>query len=112
MTIDELRAALTAQTNQAALATFSGSIMLQLGAHLANQDPDANNHLTLRVTDSKLQWLPHGTDAEAIFYFADSQQALALLTGQAHVMDEFMAGRFRSNGYLLWTAPLLSLFRG
>ena len=112
MTIDQLQQALASRINTQALAALSGSITLHCEPALvttANTHPEAT--LQLHSDGKRLIWLTSQDATDATFYFDSCEHALALLTGEADVMAEFMSGRFRSSGYLLWTFPLLSLFR-
>ncbi|MFK7913187.1 MAG: hypothetical protein AB8B93_04685 [Pseudomonadales bacterium] len=119
MTTEQLKQALAANLNPAALAALTGRITLHCDAAL--QDPSAHRGasaatdpaavLRLHSDGQQLQWLDTEADTDVTFYFENCEHALAVLTGKADVMTEFMAGRFRSSGYLLWTFPLLSIFR-
>lgn len=112
MTIDQLQQALDGRVNGPALATLRGSITLHcLPTSLNSCDHHPDAILQFRSDGNRLVWLNSPEATDATFYFDSCEHALALLSGEADVMAEFMAGRFRSSGYLLWTFPLLSLFR-
>lgn len=68
-------------------------------------------HIVFRVRHGQLEFAD-GLEADATFYFDTPAQALQLLTGDADVFQAFMEGRFRANGYLMWTFALLNMFRG
>ena len=67
--------------------------------------------ISFRVRQSRLDFV-EGVPADATFYFDTPDEALQLLTGDADVFEAFMEGRFRADGYLMWTFALLSMFRG
>ena len=67
--------------------------------------------VTFRVGHGQLEFVD-GLPADATFYFDTPDQALQLLTGDADVFEAFMEGRFRADGYLMWTFALLTMFRG
>ncbi len=69
------------------------------------------DRVTFRVRHGKLDFV-EGLAADATFYFDTPDQALQLLTGDADVFEAFMEGRFRADGYLMWTFALLTMFRG
>lgn len=102
MNIDQLQRELARRVNQQVLATLHGNISLHCG----------QEELLLLIDHGQLSWQGNGALTDVTFFFESPAQAYDLLCGGADVMVEFMAGRFRSSGYLLWTFPLLTLFRG
>ena len=50
--------------------------------------------------------------AELVIYFRDRQQAEQIITGKTNPIDAFMAGEFRSNGYIVWVFQTLAAFSG
>lgn len=104
LTLQDLQRALDSSINPAALTAFNGHVTLYC------EQPGAALHLQL--DHGALHWHRQPERTDATFYFTDCEQAQRLLTGRGNVIAEFMAGRFRSSGYLLWTFPVLGLFTG
>jgi putative sterol carrier protein len=50
-------------------------------------------------------------EPDATFYFEDVDTAWALLSGKADAFSEFMEGRFRADGYLMWAFTLMAMFQ-
>lgn len=67
--------------------------------------------LLLRVRDGALEFRADTEPADVTFLFEDLDTAWALLTGRLNPFDAFMDGRFRSDGYLLWTFAVVTMFR-
>ena len=99
--------------------SFNGSIRLQVDHEAIDFD----------IRHSIFSWLPQQVstpvarqnadaghvdvrDVDATFHFASWADMVALLCGQANLMEAFMQQRVRADGYLLWTFTLLALFRG
>ena len=51
-------------------------------------------------------------EAEATFRFDCAETALALLGGDGDLFTAFMAGKFRADGHLTLTFPLMAAFGG
>jgi putative sterol carrier protein len=67
--------------------------------------------LTFRVRDGTLDFaVPDTMPADATFMFTDLDTARALLSGRGNAFDAFMAGHFRSDGYLMWAFALMAMF--
>ena len=47
---------------------------------------------------------------DLIIYFRDAEQARAIVEGKADPVAAFMAGEFRSSGYLVWVFQTLAAF--
>ena len=47
---------------------------------------------------------------ELVLYFEDEQQARAIIVGRLNPIEAFMAGEFRSNGYIVWAFQTLAAF--
>ena len=47
-----------------------------------------------------------------MIYFTDEQQAHGIITGSINPIEAFMAGDFRSNGYIVWVFQTLAAFSG
>lgn len=107
---DELEAAL----NAASLHALSGRIELSWGEPATASPAQAGPSPSLRfaVEDGAFEWLPAAASVDVTFYFNDASALRRVLGGEDNPMDHFMRGDFRSSGYLLWTFPLLTLFRG
>ena len=104
MDIDTLQLSLANRVNSGALQHLQGRIDLHCNDQV----------LRLQIEGHSLHWSTdsHRPTADVTFYFCSPDQAYEILCGSADLMAEFMQGRFRSSGYLLWTFPLLTLFRG
>lgn len=102
MDIARLQSALAARLNAPALTSLQGHICLQCGAHA----------LHFQIRGERLEWDAGEDEPDVTFYFECPAHAFELLCGNGDVMADFMDGKFRSSGYLLWTFPLLTLFRG
>ena len=51
-------------------------------------------------------------EPELVIYFTDEQQAHGIITGSINPIEAFMAGDFRSNGYIVWVFQTLAAFSG
>ena len=106
-----------AQFNPGA-ATFSGTLSLNwTGPDTKRESNVTTNHsLALAVSPGELHWLEQRAGTQAAFYFSSIDRLERLLFSSPDPLQElltqFMSGDIRSSGYLLWTFPLLSLFRG
>lgn len=95
---------------------FAGRIALRCTLPAAQQPDSQGLHLNdesdlgFELSAVGLHWLTEGP-VDAIFYFENVALAEALLIGPGDAMRSFSAGTFRASGYLLWTLPLLTLFR-
>ena len=48
---------------------------------------------------------------EIVIYFESFERVSSVLSGETHHIDEFMAGKLRSNGYLIPVLQTLHCFR-
>ncbi len=64
-----------------------------------------NERLVLRIQPGQIDI--HETEPEWTIYFDSEDSALALLTGQANPITQFMAGELRSSGYIVTTFHVL-----
>ena len=109
MNTDDLKQALQAAFHPAAAVDFDARVRLQLGLPEDSPAPA----LTLTIHHGVLD-VAESTPGEAVdftLFFADAEQALALLTGQADPVAAFMAHEFRADGYLIWVFSVLAMFR-
>ena len=68
--------------------------------------------LRFEVTEGTIRFdVAADQQPDATFYFEDVDTAWALLSGQADAFSEFMDGRFRADGYLMWAFTLMAMFR-
>lgn len=51
-------------------------------------------------------------EPELVLYFTDEQQAQGIIVGHVNPIEAFMAGEFRSNGYIVWVFQTLAAFSG
>ena len=73
----------------------------------------ANETLTFRVREKNLEFTNTTSSlCDATFHFEDVDSADALLSGRQGVLESFMAGHFRADGYLMWAFLLMAMFRG
>jgi len=71
-----------------------------------------NEALTFSVHRDGLSFDEDGAlEPDATFFFEDVDTAWALLSGKADAFTEFMAGRFRADGYLMWAFRLMAMFQ-
>ncbi len=49
-------------------------------------------------------------DPELVLFFSDETLAIDIFKGEKNPVDAFMAGDFRSNGYILWVFQTLAAF--
>ena len=109
MNTNDLMQALRSAFHPTAAADFDARVRLQLGLPEDALTPS----LTLGIHHGALD-VAESTAGEAVdftLYFADAEQALALLTGQADPVAAFMAHEFRADGYLIWVFSVLAMFR-
>ena len=102
MALDSLRKHLEESFQPAVAARLDAVFRIDVG----------DEPLPFRVHHGNLDF-DVGTDAkpDAVFMFADSDTAWALLSGQADAFEAFMEGRFRSDGYLMWAFALMAMFK-
>ena len=68
--------------------------------------------LCFSVSGGELKFLDaHSNKVDVTFYFCDHQTMTNLLFSKADAFDAFMAGEFRSSGYLMLTFALMEIFR-
>ena len=68
--------------------------------------------LCFSVSNGELKFLDlHPDKIDVTFYFCDHQTMTNLLFSKADAFDAFMAGDFRSSGYLMLTFALMEIFR-
>ena len=107
--IGHLRDQLTSRLAAEALVSLNGRIGLSWPLPNANIEP--RERIAFEVSDGQLAWLEDDAIVDATFYFSRRELVPAVLCGRTDPIGAFMAGEFCSSGYLLWTFPLLSLFR-
>jgi putative sterol carrier protein len=73
-------------------------------------DVSDQQHLILRIADGVLTVTDDDQMSDVTFRFADLPTTFAIIRGQANAIDEFMHGRFRSDGYLMMAFRLMELF--
>jgi len=100
MTLTALQAHLEAAFYAPASTGFDATIRLTIGEEA----------LIFRLAQGTLTFPSEPQLPDATFYFADTDIAWAVLSGQADPLNAFMEGRFRSDGYLLWTFALTAMF--
>ncbi|MDP6826122.1 MAG: hypothetical protein QF515_03245 [Pseudomonadales bacterium] len=96
-----MRKALSESFNAIAAEHFDGAFRIDAG----------DTKLAFNVRDGHLTALADTDEVDLILYFENASEALDILTGSADVIDAFMQGRFRSDGYLIWVFTLLAMFR-
>ncbi|MDH3642293.1 MAG: hypothetical protein OES38_09370 [Gammaproteobacteria bacterium] len=69
------------------------------------------NHGVLEFAASRSSLEARAQACDATFYFADTDTAWALLSGQGDAFQAFMDGQFRADGYLMWAFTLMAMFR-
>ena len=69
------------------------------------------NHGVLEFIDSSANLEADTPVCDATFFFADTDTAWALLSGQGDALQAFMDGQFRADGYLMWAFTLMAMFR-
>jgi putative sterol carrier protein len=99
MTISELKSLLEANFQPAAAADFNATLAISAGGE----------SLTLTVNGNALTF-PDQAEPDATFIFPDVDAAWHLISGKTNPIDAFMAGEFRSDGFLLWGFRLLGMF--
>ena len=97
----ELAVTLTERFNSAQAAQFDGAFCIDTGTA----------QIAFTVSHGELATAPADADVDLTLYFHSAQEALELLTGNGDVIQAFMDGRFRSDGYLIWVFTLLAMFR-
>ena len=72
----------------------------------------AGDGLSFRVHDGRLDFsVDDAVEPDATFMFEDVDTAWSLLSGHGNAFEAFMAGRFRSDGYLMWAFALMAMFQ-
>ncbi|NKB97772.1 MAG: hypothetical protein GKR90_04635 [Pseudomonadales bacterium] len=61
--------------------------------------------IVLRIQANQIDFCEN--DPDWTIYFASEMTALALLSGQANPIEQFMAGELRSSGYIVTTFRVL-----
>ncbi len=115
--VDALAQRCQAQFNPQAVA-FNGTISLcwpSVGLESSAGTPVTERRLALGISPGQLRVLAPGAPTQASFYFHNLQALEDLLFEHPApynaLLALFMDGKVRSSGYLLWTFPLLGLFR-
>jgi len=105
-----LAAQLSASFNPVLAREFDGTVVLDLAAA---SDGAVAQRVLLKVDHGDLQTriTSEQTPADITLYFHSADEAAQLLQGSANPVAEFMDGRFRSDGYLIWVFTVLSMFR-
>lgn len=102
MTLEELKPLLEQRFDPGAATGLDAVLRLVAG----------EQSLVLEVRHGALGFPdPETTTADAVFMFDDVDTAWMLLTGRADAFEAFMAGRFRSDGHLMWAFTLMTMFR-
>jgi hypothetical protein len=93
---------LVALFNPAAAGHFDGSFACGL--------PD--ERVALSVREGHLEVLDRESPVDFTLLFRDVEDAVAILQGREDVIEAFMAGRLRADGYLIRVFGVLAMFRG
>ena len=74
---------------------------------------DTDDPFHLIVTPNDATFLEGGTQSPTLTLYLDERHTLrSLLEGSIDGMDAFMAGRYRSDGHIVYSQLLLYAFRG
>ena len=63
------------------------------------------------LSDGDLEFTTSSEAPKIVIYFDSFERASKVLSGEIHHIDEFMAGKLRSNGYLIPVLQTLHCFR-
>ncbi len=80
-----------------------------LDTHIAFCSED--KRLLIGIHDGRLTF-PDEADQrpDLQLYFASEEQAVDIMAGAGNPIEAFMAGEFRSSGYILWVFQVLAAF--
>ncbi|MDA1076331.1 MAG: SCP2 sterol-binding domain-containing protein, partial [Proteobacteria bacterium] len=92
MTINDLKSALAAGFNPAAATHFNATLAFSA----------EDQRLVVHIHDGELSFPEDISAADVTFLFPSFDMAWKLFSGQVNPMEAFMAGDFRSDGFLLW----------
>ena len=67
--------------------------------------------IDLRLSHGNLEFTKTGQIPKIIIYFESFERVSKVLSGDIHHIDEFMAGKLRSNGYLIPVLQTLHCFK-
>ncbi|MEM1436287.1 MAG: hypothetical protein AAGG11_19705 [Pseudomonadota bacterium] len=100
----EIQEQLEARLNPQVLHSLHGRVRLCWSSAATDAVAFSLQHGTFR-------WQDAAASTDVTFYFESQPLMLGILLGSEDPIAAFMRGSFRSSGYLLWTFPLLTLFR-
>ena len=63
------------------------------------------------LNHGNLEFTTTGETPKIVIYFESVERVSKVLSGEIHHIDEFMAGKLRSNGYLIPVLQTLHCFR-
>ena len=101
MDAKQLSSTLSERFNAAQATQFDGAFRIDCGS----------SQIAFSVRHGELAPIAADAEVDLTLLFHSEEEALQLLTGGGDVIQAFMEGRFRSDGYLIWVFTLLAMFR-